>query len=311
MELIITILGFGNVGKTIGALLLPYKSFKSTIHIMDTDDHVSGALLDLRQGAQLYPNHEIVFNDPQLLNASDFIFHCAGASVPVGESRLTTCQASIEITEAIFKDFKSTKNPFIIVVTNPVEIITFITQKITGLPKTNVIGTGTFLDSIRMDYFTKKVWPDLDSVNTIVLGEHGNSAFLSQQLSYVNGLPFHTMMDEHATNQLMDLVKSSAEKIKETQGATIYGVGYCAIKIFESLLSPMGKKLAVSTFIPAELSTQIGESEIYLSLYSEINASGAHPLTDYLPDLKEKESLIQSTRIIKRNIPTKYLSTHL
>lgn len=307
MEFIITVVGFGNVGKIISALLLPYSNFKSIINIVDTDENISGALLDFQQGAQLYPNHEVVYNQYDLLNQSDFIFHCAGASVPKGQSRLVTSQESIEITETIFKDFKSTKEPFVIVVTNPVEIITFVTQRITGLPQKNVIGTGTLLDSIRMNYFVKREYPDLTSVNAIVLGEHGQSAYFSAQLSTINELPFHSPFEDAFIESQLDQVKSSAEKIKATQGATIYGVGYCAIKIFESLLSEKGHLLPVSTFIPRKLSTHIDESEIYLSLYSEVNTSGAYPTENYFPDETETEHLKKSIQIIRQSIPERYL----
>lgn len=307
MELVVSIIGFGNIGKTIGALLLPFKDVSFRINILDIDLNVSGAILDLKHGAELYDNHQITYNSEALLNQSDFIFHCAGASVPKGMSRLVTCQASVEITEAIFNNFNPVKEPFVIVVANPVDIITFITQKITGLPKENVVGTGTLLDSIRMNYVVKQMKREISSVDAILLGEHGATAFLSEQLSTIMGLPFNSVFDTGAIDELMILVKNSAGEIKATQKATIYGVSYCAIRIFESLRSQKSQKLPVSTFIPENLHTVLGDSRVYLSLYSEISQQGVRPIENYHPNNDELECLKRSIDLIKQTIPKKYI----
>jgi L-lactate dehydrogenase len=307
MELIVTIIGFGNVGKTVAALLLPYKNYEFQINIMDTDKNVSGALLDFEHGAQLYDHHQVLYNNTELFNQSDFIFHCAGASVPKGYSRIVTSQTSIDITETIFKNFTPQKEPFIIVIANPVEIISYITQKITRLPKQNIIGTGTLIDSIRMNHFVKQTHRNIYYANAILLGEHGSTAFLSKQLSDVNGQSFQKIFNDSTLNYHLKTVHGSAEKIKETQNATIYGVSYCAIQIFESLLSEKGVNLPISTFIPKQLSTLIGYSDIYLSLYSEINHTGAHPVDNYHPNQYEIDCLKKSCYLIRSSIPLQYI----
>lgn len=306
-ELVISIVGFGNIGKLVCALLLPMKDHHFTINIVDVDDTVKGAITDMKHGKQLFPNHRILFNDQSILNDSDFIFHCAGASVPKGKSRLYTCQQSIEITETIFSDFKPTKTPFIIVVANPVEIISLVTHKLTGLPSDHVIGTGTFLDSIRMDQIVSENNPELSDVKAVLLGEHGSAAFLSSQLSTVKGDRFVDHFDESTLSEYMDLVKRSAEEIKSTQDATIYGVSYCAINIFEMLLSNEGGVRPVSTLIPEYLKAEIGGADVYLSLNSRIDKNGARPLDSYQPDEREMELLKNSYELILPCIPKKYL----
>ncbi len=303
MDLIISIIGFGNVGKTIGGLLLPMEEQSIHLNIIDTDLGVEGAILDLQHGAELYPKHQISHNNQELLNESDFVFHCAGASVPKGMSRLVTSRASIDITKAIFKEFKPTKEPFVIVVANPVEIIAYITQKETGLPKQNIIGTGTYLDSIRMNYVVKEHADNISSINAILLGEHGSSAFLSEQLSTLNGQPFNSMFDQGTLDSLMTQVKASAGKIKETQEATIFGVSYCAIRIFEALLSDEPKQIPVSTFIPDHLTAKLDESDIYLSLPSEVSDKGAIPTENYQPNSNEQERLKECIKVIRSYIP--------
>ena len=307
MNLVISIVGFGNIGKLVCALFLPKKDHHFTINIMDVDDSVKGAITDMKHGKQLFPNHTLSYNDPTLLNNSDFIFHCAGASVPKGKSRLYTCQQSIEITEAVFSDFKTSKTPFIIVVANPVEIISFVTYKLTGIPSTHVIGTGTFLDSIRMDQIVSENNPELSEVKALLLGEHGSAAFLSSQLSTVNGDNFMGYFDASTLSEYMELVKQSAAEIKSTQDATVYGVSYCAINIFEMLLSEEGGIRPVSTLVPDYLKTELGQADIYLSLNCQIDKNGARPLESYQPDKSELELLKGSYELILPCIPKEYL----
>jgi L-lactate dehydrogenase len=306
VERIISIVGFGNIGKLVCALLLPYKHHRFAINIIDIDDDVRGAVTDMRHGKELFPNHSIHYNDQAMLSDSDFIFHCAGASVPKGKSRLYTCQQSIEITEAIFSDFKPNKEPFIIVVANPVEIISAVTQQLIGLPTSHVIGTGTFLDSIRMDQIISSNNPELKDISAILLGEHGATAFLSEELSAIEGAPITDRFDESALNEYMELVKRSAEEIKSTQDATIYGVSYCALHIMDLLMSDEGGLLPVSTAVPEYLKPELGEANIYLSLMCKIDKNGAVPIESYQPQEKEFELLRNSYNLIVPCFPEKY-----
>jgi len=307
MELIVSIIGYGNVGKLIAALLLPYKKYSLHINIIDTDSNVRGAVLDFEHGAELYDSHSISFNSQDLLNQSDFIFHCAGASVPRGQSRLVTTKASIEITEAVFSGFRPLKTPFVIVVANPVEVISAITQIITGLPRQKVVGTGTFLDSLRMNHAVKSLMGEATTVDSVLLGEHGSTAFLSRQLSSLNTKSFDVALNQDTINELMEKVKGSASKIKETQEACIYGVSYCAIKVFEALLSVEGRSIPVSTFVPQSLEPVLGTTHAYVSLYAWINTGGVHPIEDYQPNTEELESLKKSLTTISACLPAQYV----
>jgi len=305
-ELTISIVGFGKIGKLICALLLSKSDYAFSINILDVDESVIGAIKDLKHGNQLFPNHAIVFNDRTLFQKSDFIFQCAGASVPKGKSRLDICQESIEISEAIFADFKPNKAPFIIVVANPVEVISSVIQQLTGLPKSHVLGTGTFLDSLRMNEIIASKHQEWKNINTVLLGEHGSSAFLSEELSTIDGAPVSNYFSETTLNEYMDLVKKSAEEIKSTQGATMYGVSFCALRIFELLLSEKGGVLPVSTAIPEQIKSQLGEANVYLSFYSTIDKNGVRPVESYRPKKEELALLKTSYELIVRCFPDEY-----
>ena len=307
MELTISILGFGNIGKAICSLLLPKNELHLIINIMDVDANVKGAILDFQHGIQLYQNHQITYNSTELLNNSNFIFHCAGASVPKGQSRLSSSNESIKITETIFKDFKPRKEPFIIIVSNPVDIIATITHKITGLLPKSIVGTGTFLDSIRMNYCIKKQLKNINTVDSILLGEHGNTVFFSHQLSSINGAKTDSLLDNDKIDFLMNEVKQSASKIKETQDATVYGVSYCAIKLFESLLLNNYHSYPVSAKIPEWLQKELKTENLFLSLYSKINHLGVVPSDNYIPNDIELAYFKNSIESLLPYIPKQYL----
>lgn len=307
MNITISIIGFGNVGKAICALLLPMNDHEFTINILDTNEDVNGAILDFQHGNQLFHKHRITFNDIELFNESQFIFHCAGASVPKGQSRLFTCNESISITEAVLKNYTPKGNPFFIIVSNPVEIIATITQKLTGLPASSIIGTGTLLDAMRMNYSISNRLTDLNSIETVLIGEHGNTAFFSKQLSKIEGKPANHYLNDDQIESLMKEVLQSASTIKATQKATIYGVSFCAIRIFESLLSDKDCYYPVSTAIPEWLVKHLQTDAVYLSLYSKINSSGAVADFNYQPNNEEMTLLKKSVDSLLPCIPKQYL----
>jgi L-lactate dehydrogenase len=307
MEITISIIGFGNIGKYICGLLLTNKDARFHINVIDIDWKVYGAILDMQHAAELYERHNISYNSDELLASSDYIFHCAGASVPKGKSRLVTCQSSIEITEAVFRNFNPKKEPFIIVVANPVEIISFVTQRLTDLPSSRVIGTGTYLDSVRMNHVIKTTDTAISAVDAILLGEHGTTAFLSEQLSTVDGAPFSNYFSHDSIDELMNTVKAAAEEIKQTQSATIYGVSFCAVELFNALLRADNSKYAVSTALTDDLKEVVGSTPIFLSLFSEIGDHGAIPVSTYIPNDQERQLLQKSIDLITPSIPLKYL----
>ena len=145
------------------------------------------------------------------------------------------------------------------------------------------------------------------SVDAVLLGEHGTTTFLSEQLSTVNGLPVNATFDPDTLAELMILVKASAGEIKETQEATIYGVSYCAVRIFEALFTAPGQAMPVSTYIPAHLQAALGTDKVFLSLMSEVSNKGARPVESYQPDALETANFQKCLDLIGQCIPKRYL----
>ena len=307
MELVVTIIGFGNIGKTIGSLLVQYKKAHLHINVMDAKDTVEGAIWDLQHGSQLDAKHKWYFNNQALFESSDFIFHCAGASVPKGKNRGVTRQASGRITEQVFANYQPTKEPFIIVVANPVEIVTYITQKVTQLPKERIVGTGTMLDTARLNHAIQSENPLMSKPNAVVIGEHGTEAFISEYWSRINDVPISTELNHEVQQDYLNSVKRSAERIKLLQRHTKYGVSYCALKLFDALQSKKVVRYPVSTFLPSIFMEKLECSSVTLSLYSEISERGVFPVLKYEPHQKEFDLLKIAANDIQKNIPRRFV----
>lgn len=306
MELVVTIIGFGNIGKCIGSLLLNLKNLPKVINVLDPDPNIIGAFYDFEHATQLYPSVSIKLNDFDIFNDSDVIFHCAGPSVPKGESRLSIGEKSVQVTEQIFNNYKSTKSSKIIVVSNPVEIITFVTQRITNLQPQNVIGTGTMLDSLRMQSIIKNKYPEFAEIEPVILGEHGDSMFVSCSLSKLNGIQLNKSIGNDELEMLLREVKDAAKIIKQTQGATIYGVSHCAVYLYESIVYDKTIKVPASVEIPEYLTKDLILPPISLSLYCAINGQGAYPIKSALNDNNDIEFLQKSAHALYDCIPVSY-----
>ena len=156
----ITIVGFGNIGRCILQQLLYEREHIFNINIIDPGPSLSGSFLDLSHSNALINRHQLSWNSRSYFEISDIIFHCAGPAVPKNSTRLSITKESKEITTSIFKNFRSKVNPFIIVISNPVDVISHLTFQLTGLDPQKIIGTGTLLDTIRMKYNLRQTFPN-------------------------------------------------------------------------------------------------------------------------------------------------------
>lgn len=220
---IITIVGMGHVG-TACAFLFSNAPFSCTINFVDPSDDTHGSMLDLSHSLALLENKSIAINDEELFSKSDYIIYTAGVCNDLGQSRLSIVQENIDLTKEIFDDAQFEKEPYIIIISNPVDVISYHTWKATGLPSNKIIGTGTLLDSSRLSYYLYNT----DELKAFVLGEHGES-----QVPITSWLKDEFPKD--TLDQAITKTKSSARQIRETQGYTAYAVAQCAFKIVKQL----------------------------------------------------------------------------
>ena len=244
----VTVIGFGNVGASLSLLLLNNRH-KICLNVMEPDPQREGAFLDLAHGMQLYPHKELHINNEDLLLNSDFIFYTAGTPNIHGGSRLSTAKQNIQLTKEIFEPRTFKETAFIIVITNPVDIVTHSVYQYSGLPASQVVGTGTFLDSVRLDYYLSELTNfEAEDFNAVVLGEHGESQFPVYSITQLKGKPIneYTEFTPEILEKAKQLTKSAAYQIRETQKGTTYGVSKCAEVLLDYLLENEERQLTLT-----------------------------------------------------------------
>lgn len=260
-EIKITIVGCGNVGNAVATIILNRFQTPVKLNIMEPSDHQNGRILEIHHMAALHGIHHVTINNVEEFADAEFVFHTAGKCMQANQSRLDVAEGNWKLTKLIFEHITFTRSPSIIVLTNPVDVITFKIQELTGLPKNQVIGTGTLLDSARFSANLVRHAVTEDYIPALVVGEHGDSM-----------VPLFSLLnDEYNVHSLKEEVLKiieydtifAAKEIKQTQDHTSTGVASVAVLIMEQIINQSDtiQNLPVSCVTDDELQVHLGLSE--------------------------------------------------
>lgn len=293
----ISIIGAGFVGATC-AYSLMIKGLTSEIVIVDINkEKALGEVMDLGHGVSFVNPVNIHSGDFCDTKNSDIVIITAGAAQKEGETRIDLINRNLSIFKSIIPEIvKYNPNAILLVVSNPVDILTYITYKLSGFPKEKVIGSGTVLDTSRFKYLLGKQF-DIDSrnIHAYIMGEHGDSEIATWSLTSVAGMN----VDEYASkicNQYEDFskenilkdVKNAAYQIIEKKGATYYAVGLAVSRIVEAILRNEHSILTVSSLLNGEYNI----NNICLGVPCIVGADG---IKDVLQVPLNEEELTQLT----------------
>lgn len=243
----VSIVGLGETGVTIGSLLMACNQ-KIELNIMDPSDWIKGRLLDLNHAAA-FRRSMVSLNDKEAFELADFIFFCAGVRNLKGADRFTTVKENKGLIELVFEGVQLKNKPTVIVVTNPVELISAWMQDFLGNSAV-VVGTGTMLDTERLRYILSREFNvNPSQIETEVLGEHGDSMVIAWSKTRVNGKAIDQVSEQLKRNRILDELIGSAATIRQTEEATKFGVGQCAVELFLALLREEETYVPVS-FLP-------------------------------------------------------------
>lgn len=250
----VAIVGTGNVGMSYAYALLNQKTHTDEMVLIDLDsEKTEGEAIDLRNGLGFTPgNLRIRSGTYKDTKDADLVVITAGAKQAPGETRMHLLRKNAEIikpmvTEIVRCGFKG----IFLVVTNPMDVMTYLTWKYSGFPQERVIGSGTVLDSSRLMY---EVGHLLDinpkSVDGFMLGEHGDSEFAAWSSADVGLSEVTEILDADQRAEIEARVRNEAERIISKKGATYYGIGACLAKITEVIFSNAKTVLPVSNWDP-------------------------------------------------------------
>ena len=294
----ICIIGLGETGVTIGALFNHHFS-NNAIHVLDPSDSVAGRLLDL-QHAGAYRNNQFTWNDFSAAASADIIFYCAGFRNAKEGDRLSLAKKNKDLIKTIFDSFVPSESAKIIVVTNPVELITeWISEYFDGQRIT--VGTGTDLDTFRLKFLLAKRLNVLPfEVNVKVIGEHGDSMVPLYDSAMIKGNKLTSLLSRNELIQLTIDLKNSAKAIRKTEEATKFGVAQCAVEIMNSFFGDQKREHIVSTQLASYYSGLAGiSSAVFVSQPCFISNKGLQVRNDIV---LSDEEVIQFSHSVQQLI---------
>ncbi len=255
----IAIIGAGSVGATIAYACL-VRGVGRQIVLYDTNvAKVTAEVLDLNHGIQFTGSHTVEGgDDPALCSGADVIVITAGAKQKPGQSRMDLAAANASICRSLLPAMlKVAPDAIYLLVTNPVDVITYVAQKLTALPTNRVFGSGTVLDSSRFRFLiAQRLRVAVRNVHAYIVGEHGDSEIPLWSSAAVGTIPLHDWavpghgkMTVRDRVEIFQNVKTAAAQIIEGKGATNYAIGLATAEILEALLSETPRILPVSSLL--------------------------------------------------------------
>ncbi len=303
----IAIIGLGMVGSSIAFSLMQEGIFSEIVLIDKDRKKAKGEAMDLSHGIPFCENISIYDGDYNDINDCFMVIITAGANQEKGESRLDLIDKNLNIFKSIIPNIKNSAfEGIILVVSNPVDILTYVTLKLSGYDKRRVIGSGTVLDSARFQYMLgKHLNVDSKSVHAFIVGEHGDSELALWSSADIGGMNINKFCElrgefnhEESMNKILSKVKNSAYEIIESKGATYYGIAMAVKRICTSIVKNEHSILPVSSYIDGEY----GLKDICLSLPSIVGLQGIDKVLEIPLNDIEKENLISSYKELKNII---------
>ena len=300
----IVIIGSGKVGTTF-AYAMQLKGLVGEIVLIDLDkDRTDGEVMDLNHAVPLTNPVRIYQGSYQDCQGAKVIVISAGSAQRAGETRLDLFKRNAAIFKQIIPQIiQYNHEAILLVATNPVDILSYVTYKVSGLPASRVIGSGTILDTARFRWLLSQHFSlDARNVHAYVIGEHGDSEVAVWSLANIAGMPLdeycRSIGCEIPTNQreqISQQVRNAAYEIISRKGATFYAVAAGLMRIVESILRNQHSVLSISNLVPG----YYGIEDVYLSLPAVIGEQGVEHILELPLERKEKSELHKSASVLK------------
>lgn len=275
----IVLVGTGMVGMTYAYAMLNQNGCDEMVLIDINKEKTIGESMDLNHGLPFAPSAmKIYAGDYSDCSDADIVVICAGVAQKPGESRLNLLNRNAAVFKTIIDPIvKSGFNGIFLVATNPVDIMTYITRKISGFPAKQVIGSGTTLDTARLRFLVGQYF-DINprNIHAYVIGEHGDSEFVPWSQALISTKPVIDVIKQNnsfSMDELLNIqeeVRTSAQIIIKAKQATYYGIGMALTRITKAILRDENSVLTVSSMLDGEF----GESNVTIGVPAVINRNG-------------------------------------
>lgn len=303
----ISIIGAGNVGATIANDLM-VQGVASEIVLVDINKKKAfGEALDIYQGAPFHSPAIVRSGDYSATKDSDIVIITCGVARKPGMTRLDLAQVNVNILKDVAANVvEHSPKAIFVIVSNPVDILTYVFTKISGLPENQIIGSGTILDTSRLQSeLARRFYISPKNVHAHVYGEHGDSSFVPWSLvhiannhvdSYKHSSPDRERIHwNQEYDEVEEFVRKSGGRIIENKGATFFAVAMSVCHICKCIYAGPGTALTVSTMMHGEY----GVDDVCLSVLNLVDRSGVRGKILNILTPEEEEKLQKSAAKLK------------
>lgn len=303
----IGVIGCGFVGAS-SAFALMESGLYSEMVLIDADQNkAEGEALDISHGLPFAGPMKIYAGSYDDIRDASIVVVTAGAGQKPGETRLDLVKKNVAIFKSIIPEIaKRDFQGVLLIVANPVDILTYTAAKLSGLPENRVFGSGTVLDTARLKYLLgEHLSVDSRSVHAFIIGEHGDSEIAAWSCANVSGIKLNRFCDmrgfhehEASMRRIAEEVKNSAYKIIDKKKATYYGVAMAVRRICQAISRDEKSILPVSTIQHGAF----GIEGVALSMPAVVGKDGVETQVPLELDEKEREALLHSAETLKKVI---------
>jgi len=301
----VVLVGTGFVGMSMAYALENQGGINELVLIDVLKDKAEGEAMDLSHGLAYAPGRMDIkaTTDYNECKNADIVVITAGiAQKQGGQTRLELCQTNTKIVKEITENVvNSGFNGIFVIATNPVDIMTYVVQRVSKFPTEKVIGSGTVLDTARLRYLLgEKLQVSPKNVHTYLMGEHGDSSFVAWSHSSIGVKPLKAILKERGKSEkildeLYTEVQQSAYQIIEKKKATYYGISLALAKLIKTILNDEKAILTVSTYLNGEY----GHEGIYMGIPAIITNKGVREILNLELNEEEMEKLDNSYKVLK------------
>ena len=306
----ITIIGAGSVGSTI-AYTLAHDEIASEIVLIDINkEKVEGEVMDIEQGTCFRSPVSLVAGDYADAKDSDIVIITSGIARKPGQTRIELTQTNVNILKSITPQIvKEAPDAKYIIVSNPVDIMTYVFTKISGLPENQIMGSGTILDTARLRYGLSEHFKVAQgNIHAYVFGEHGDTSFIPWTGAYISGLStdeYYEEMKAHGKDvkpldkeAMLEYVQKSGGKVIANKGATFYAVSATVCQLVGLILAASDSLATVSSMLHGEY----GIEDVCLSTLTLVGPNGTQGKVQMRMNKEEIALLKKSADALKEVI---------
>lgn len=248
----VVLIGCGNVGMSYAYALLNQHTYVDELVLIDVNrERIEGEAMDLNHCLAYSPSRVLIrVGDYKDCKDAKIVVIAAGANQNQGETRMDLIHKNSKIFKSIVEEvMKSGFDGCFLVATNPLDVMTYLTLKYSGLNPKKVIGSGTTLDTARLKYLiSEEVHICPKDIGAYVIGEHGDSEFVAWSNASIASTSIDEFLSDEKKKELEDNVRNSAYEIINRKGATYYGIGMCLVRITSAILEDKNIILPVSSY---------------------------------------------------------------